>query len=40
VSGAEMLLRAGHRKLVGGQEDQLIGIAVELAAERTPDDLH
>lgn len=37
VSGAELLLRAGRRKLVGGQEDQLIGIAVELAAERTPD---
>jgi 4-hydroxy 2-oxovalerate aldolase len=34
VSGAEILLRAGRRKLVGGQEDQLIGIAVELAAER------
>lgn len=37
VSGAELLLRAGRRKLVGGQEDQLIGIAVELAAERTSD---
>ena len=37
VSGAELLLRAGRRKLVGGQEDQLIGIAVELAAERTRD---
>jgi 4-hydroxy 2-oxovalerate aldolase len=34
VSGAEMLLRAGRRQLVGGQEDQLIGIAVELAAEQ------
>jgi len=33
VSGAELLLRAGERQLVGGQEDQLIGIAVELAAE-------
>lgn len=31
VSGAEILLEAGKRKLVGGQEDQLIGIAVELA---------
>lgn len=31
VSGAEILMRAGQRKLVGGQEDQLIGIAVELA---------
>ena len=33
VSGAEILVRAGERKLVGGQEDQLIDIAVELAAE-------
>jgi 4-hydroxy 2-oxovalerate aldolase len=40
VSGAELLLRAGRRKLVGGQEDQLIGIAVELAAERARDDHH
>ena len=34
VSGAEMLVRAGARRLVGGQEDQLIDIAVQLAAER------
>jgi len=34
VSGADILLRAGERKLVGGQEDQLIDIALELAAER------
>jgi 4-hydroxy 2-oxovalerate aldolase len=34
VSGAEVLMRAGQRKLVGGQEDMLIGIALELAAER------
>jgi 4-hydroxy 2-oxovalerate aldolase len=34
VSGAEILVRAGERKLVGGQEDQLIGIAVELADEQ------
>ena len=34
VSGAEILARAGERKLVGGQEDQLIGIAVEIAGER------
>ncbi|MGW8887427.1 4-hydroxy-2-oxovalerate aldolase [Streptomyces sp. NPDC055749] len=34
VSGAEILLRAGERRLVGGQEDQLIDIAVELAAAR------
>lgn len=33
VSGAEMLVRAGERKLVGGQEDMLIDIAVELARE-------
>lgn len=36
VSGAEILLRAGRRGLVGGQEDQLIGIAVELAGETAP----
>ena len=34
VSGAEILLRCGERKLVGGQEDQIIDIAAELAAER------
>ena len=33
VSGAEILVRAGARKLVGGQEDQLIDIALELARE-------
>ncbi|BAL87130.1 putative 4-hydroxy-2-ketovalerate aldolase [Actinoplanes missouriensis 431] len=32
VSGAEILVRAGERRLVGGQEDQLIGIARELAS--------
>ena len=31
VSGAEILLEAGRRELVGGQEDQLIEIAVSLA---------
>jgi 4-hydroxy 2-oxovalerate aldolase len=36
VSGAQILLRAAERKLVGGQEDQLIGIAVELAAHVAP----
>jgi 4-hydroxy 2-oxovalerate aldolase len=35
VSGADILLRCGERKLVGGQEDQIIGIAVELAAEQS-----
>ena len=34
VSGAQILVRAGERNLVGGQEDQLIGIAVELANEQ------
>jgi 4-hydroxy 2-oxovalerate aldolase len=33
VSGAEILVRAGERRLVGGQEDQLIDIALEIAAE-------
>jgi len=32
VSGAEILLRCGEQKLVGGQEDQIIQIAAELAA--------
>src|SRR5580698_1792643 len=34
VSGAEILIEAGRRKLVGGQEDQLIEIAVGLAKRR------
>jgi 4-hydroxy 2-oxovalerate aldolase len=34
VSGSEMLIRAGARKLVGGQEDQLMAIALELVAEK------
>jgi 4-hydroxy 2-oxovalerate aldolase len=33
VSGAEILLQCGERKLVGGQEDQIIDIALELAAQ-------
>lgn len=34
VSGAEILLTCGERKLIGGQEDQIIAIAANLAAER------
>jgi 4-hydroxy 2-oxovalerate aldolase len=35
VSGAQILVRAGERKLVGGQEDQLIDIALELQRENS-----
>jgi 4-hydroxy 2-oxovalerate aldolase len=35
VSGAQILVRAGERKLVGGQEDQLIDIALELQREQS-----
>jgi 4-hydroxy 2-oxovalerate aldolase len=35
VSGAEILIEAGRRKLVGGQEDQLIEIAVGLASRKS-----
>jgi 4-hydroxy 2-oxovalerate aldolase len=34
VSDAEILLRCGQRKLVGGQEDQIIDIAAQLAKEK------
>ncbi|GHH63630.1 hypothetical protein GCM10017673_04910 [Streptosporangium violaceochromogenes] len=34
VSGPEILRRCGERKLVGGQEDQIIDIAVALAHRR------
>ena len=33
VSGADILMRCGERKLVGGQEDQIIDIAIELQRE-------
>lgn len=33
VSGAAILLECGRRKLVGGQEDQIIQIAAQLAAD-------
>ena len=35
VSGAQILVRAGRRRLVGGQEDQLIDIALEIKSELT-----
>jgi 4-hydroxy 2-oxovalerate aldolase len=34
VSGADILMECGNRKLVGGQEDQIIQIAADLAANR------
>ena len=36
VSGAEILRQCGERRLVGGQEDQIIDIAVELSGSEMP----
>jgi 4-hydroxy 2-oxovalerate aldolase len=34
VPGAELLRRCGERRLVGGQEDMIIDVAIQLAADR------
>ena len=34
VPSSEILIRAGERRLVGGQEDQLIDIALEIQKEQ------
>jgi hypothetical protein len=38
VRGADILMRCGDHQLVGGQEDQIISIAAELAAEQAARD--
>jgi len=38
VSGAEILMRCGERNLVGGQEDQIIDIAAEIAGTAPSND--
>jgi 4-hydroxy 2-oxovalerate aldolase len=39
VRGADILMRCGEHQLVGGQEDQIISIAAELAAEQAAREL-
>ncbi len=39
VRGADILMRCGEHQLVGGQEDQIISIAAELAAEQAASEL-
>jgi 4-hydroxy 2-oxovalerate aldolase len=36
VPAAKILERVGERKAVGGQEDLIIEVAIELANEQTP----
>ncbi len=39
VRGADILMRCGEHQLVGGQEDQIISIAADLAAEKAAREL-